>query len=616
MAPDAPLAPDYGADLRGLINRAFDASGPVPAEPPPGGTIQERIGAPPPALPLALVTCGTVTPPGAAAHPVRVVSDAEYWALCAPHRLIVLGPLLDLTRLEMEPEATLAAERRLLRAYYQRYRGVPLPEDLLAALRAGAAMGPAEFRPWLDDARERIMGVGTLEAAPAAWRSLRIDALRRGAAGGWNDRSVSLAELMSDVLLLCRAALEDVEAAVQRAGDDGGSVAGALLAMQDEARSAFETIMPTVLRPALTEEDLPEPERAAILAFASRRVPHGQDGLLHAPAPPAPVSIAPAAARTPPRADSSDVPESARYTETAAQCYARIRASLEEQIIGYPEICRRLALLGAAHLHGVTHLRLLLCGASGSGKTHAARALAHALDRPHLQIDMADVTATGWKGLDLPDVLDALARHAGDSLEGSVLHLDEVDKIRLGAGADGNSHEAKFNLMSSILALLDGQPVTPYASAREQLSTSRVLVIGSGAFGGQFARAPSTEDLVRWGWIPELAARWGERLYLRPPGRAEAIELLRSSERSVARRLGPLMTALGIHVEVPEGVLAYVADVWLRGGSDYRTAAEWLLAAARQRLIDALERGETGPQVLVPDDIAVPAPRRGPQKPR
>ena len=121
---------------------------------------------------------------------------------------------------------------------------------------------------------------------------------------------------------------------------------------------------------------------------------------------------------------------------------------------------------------------------------------------------------------------------------------------------------------------------------------------------------------MRWGWMPELAARWGERLYLRPPGRAEAIELLRSSERSVARRLSPLMTALGIRIEVPEGVLAYVADVWLRGGSDYRTAAEWLLAAARQRLIDALERGEAGPQVLVPDGIPVPAPQRGPQKPR
>jgi hypothetical protein len=143
------------------------------------------------------------------------------------------------------------------------------------------------------------------------------------------------------------------------------------------------------------------------------------------------------------------------------------------------------------------------------------------------------------------------------------------------------------------------------------METAHLLVIGSGAFRGRFAaEPPTTEDLVRRGWMPELAARWGERICLSPPTRGEAIELLRSSERSVSRRLAPLTSALGIEIEVPEAVLAYVADLWLGSGSDYRSAAEWLLSAARRKLIDALERGETEGIVLAPDDVRPPARRR------
>lgn len=292
--------------------------------------------------------------------------------------------------------------------------------------------------------------------------------------------------------------------------------------------------------------------------------------------------------------------------ETASESYRRIRDALEERIIARPELCRRLALVGTAHLHGVTHQRVLLCGPTGSGKTHGARALADAIGRPFLQIDMSDVTATGWRGADLPSVLSALALRAGGKLAGAVLQLDEIDKVRIGKGVEGNSLEAKANLQASLLGLLDGQPVTPDSAGNDQVDTSNVLVLGTGAFAGRFVtEPPSTRDLVRWGWTPELAARWGERLVLSPPGRSEAVELLRSSERSVKRRLGPLTSALGIRIEVPEAVLAYVADRWLRTGSDYRSAAEWLLSAARTRLIEALEQGGEDTIVLTPDDIVV-----------
>lgn len=610
--PTQLISPTYGADLRALVDRALGEPTPVPAEPVPGGTIGERLKAPPPAVAPPLFTCEGIASPETGSSELRIIAGPDYWALALAHRLLVLGPLLDLAGLELKPDERLRTERRLLDVYDRRYHRVPLPPDVLATIREVASAAPMERLPaWLDAAREEVTSAATIEDAASARPSLRLDALRRGAVGSWGERTVAVAELMTDVLLLCRAASEDVERAIRLRDRVGGSVALALESLDEARDTTFERVLPLLLRPAVTEEHLADHERDAILAFAERRLPRWREGLLFA----RPARLAVRIQRiTGPRESRSTTPEAgegARSGETAAECYRRIRGALEERIISRSELCRRLALVGTAHVHGVTHQRVLLCGPTGSGKTHAARALAEAIGRPVLQIDMADVTATGWKGLDLPDLLNSLALRAGGKLDGAVLQLDEIDKVRIGKGVEGNSLEAKANLQASLLALLDGQPVTPDSASHDQLDTSRLLVIGTGAFAGRFAtEPPSMRDLVRWGWMPELAARWGERLCLRPPGRTEAIELLRSSERSVARRLGPLTAALGIRIEVPEAVLAYIADHWLRTGSDYRSAAEWLLSAARTRLIEALEQGGAETIILAPDDIVPPrAPR-------
>ncbi len=160
-------------------------------------------------------------------------------------------------------------------------------------------------------------------------------------------------------------------------------------------------------------------------------------------------------------------------------------------------------------------------------------------------------------------------------------------------------------MQASLLALIDGGITTVDRSPAQQFDTSGVLVVGTGAFGGQFAtKPPTTDELVRWGWIPEFAARWGERICLRPPTRAEAKDLLERSERSVRKRFGALAKALGVELVVPPEVVAYVVDLWFRSDADFRSASEWLLAAARSRLLGLLEGESRTPIVLAPDDIA------------
>jgi hypothetical protein len=101
--------------------------------------------------------------------------------------------------------------------------------------------------------------------------------------------------------------------------------------------------------------------------------------------------------------------------------------------------------------------------------------------------------------------------------------------------------------------------------------------------------------------LPPLSS--GQRLCVPSLGRDQATELLARSDRSVERALGRLAAALGLQLSVPREVLAYATDAWLRGEADFRSAAEWLLSAARRRMVAAMETDGEATIVLAPDDL-------------
>jgi chromosomal replication initiation ATPase DnaA len=76
-------------------------------------------------------------------------------------------------------------------------------------------------------------------------------------------------------------------------------------------------------------------------------------------------------------------PANEQQPEDPRSTYRRLVAELQGRIVGTQnlELIRQLALLGVGHLNGVSGNRLLLVGATGSGKTHAARCLAEAITR-------------------------------------------------------------------------------------------------------------------------------------------------------------------------------------------------------------------------------------------
>lgn len=613
MTEHATLAPSYRRDISAIVRRAFAEPGPVRRLEVGSGPLTTRV--------KQVSDTGIQVAHGGdslrlrggtddASPAARVVEPEVYWPLTLPHRVLVLGPLLDLASSGL-PQARIASvEKHVLGAYQRTYESLPLPVDLLRLLGNHAA-GADDILPWLEEGLRSLMSASTLARLLRIRADLRLEVLRRLASWSWSEDAACAAELTIEVGVLCAAVAMDVQTAQSLADSHHGSVALAIQDMERRQELKFEEVLPALTRSAVAAEEIGEEERPWIVMLADARTPVWEEGLLAGPGSRATGADDDLATHThisvptssPANPANANLPEESEGSP--AESFRELVIELERRIVGRPQLCLDLALSGTAHLVGVQGQRLLLCGPTGSGKTHAAVALAESINRPHLVISVGDLTTTGFRGADINDLVAALDSQSTPTGPG-VLVLDEIDKARLIPEASGNSYSAQNGLIVSLLGLLDGRAVTPDDSHGDQVETASILIVGTGAFDDRYTRRPpTTDDLVAWGWTPEFAARWGQRLCLSAVSRREAFDLLRRSDRSPGRRLEPLLTALDLRVHLPDALVWYAVDRWMAIGCDYRTAAEWLLHATRARIVEHLRSGgEAGATLeLAPDDL-------------
>jgi len=289
--------------------------------------------------------------------------------------------------------------------------------------------------------------------------------------------------------------------------------------------------------------------------------------------------------------------------------YAEAREALASRIIGR-DVIDRLALVILAHRRGVSQ-RLLITGQSGAGKSHTARTIAEVAGVPFYLQDATGLTETGYRGLNVPDLVSAMYRNAGSdlmALEASVLFLDEIDKTRIGEGTDGVSFDKRWGMQAGLLSLLDGK--TPIVADEGSLSvqTSGILMICAGAFSdASWAsdRPPTTDDLVHYGLLRELAERLRDRIFLPPRTAGQMAELLRQGGESVEAVVGPLASELGIELRVLPAAYKLVARMIADeiGGLGARSGNQLLVAAGQRALLRALQEGTDSVALVTPDDI-------------
>lgn len=139
---------------------------------------------------------------------------------------------------------------------------------------------------------------------------------------------------------------------------------------------------------------------------------------------------------------------------------------------------------------------ILLVGPTGSGKTAIVKALSKQLDVPYVIADANSLTASGFVGRDVEDMLKDLYEASGKNLDKAqqgIIYIDEIDKLRRkGKTASGQKDVGGESVQQSLLKLVEGGTFevqlgskrNPMMSKTIQFDTSNVLFLGGGAFEG------------------------------------------------------------------------------------------------------------------------------------
>lgn len=284
---------------------------------------------------------------------------------------------------------------------------------------------------------------------------------------------------------------------------------------------------------------------------------------------------------------------------------------LDQHVIGQRQAKLRLAMAVYQHYLGLKHRdipdggtldfgrqHMLVLGPTGVGKTLIVRTLAQLLGVPLAFTAATSLVETGYVGAPVDSVFTALLERAnGDprAAEQGIVFLDEIDKLK--RARDIGRDVSGEGVQNGLLTLLDGRPVRlRWRDKDVTLDSSRTLFLCTGAFAGlpdvvraresrrarlelgftvpaPEARRPTAtrpdddsvlarvtaDDLVQYGFIPELVARFGDIVKLEPLSAAELDRVLGDLPQSPLERKRRYFELHGVRMEVcPEARHAMV----------------------------------------------------------
>ena len=268
---------------------------------------------------------------------------------------------------------------------------------------------------------------------------------------------------------------------------------------------------------------------------------------------------------------------------------------------------------------------ILLIGPTGSGKTLLAKTLAERLKVPFAIADATTLTEAGYVGEDVENVLLKLINAAdGDvaAAERGIIFIDEIDKIaRKSENTSITRDVCGEGVQQALLKIIEGtQASVPPQGGRKhpnqemiQIDTTNILFILGGAFVGldkiieqrtaehsmgfgsnvgqlsaeqqrELLSLCTSDDLVKFGIIPELIGRMPMHVALKELTKDDLVNILTEPKNAITKQFKASFAMDNLDLEFTQDAIEEIANEAIR----QKTGARGLRSIVEKFLTDTM----------------------------